>query len=156
MSARVAVIGLGNRYRRDDGVGIAAARALDELALPGVEVVTGIVDPLTLLDFWSGARLAVIVDAAVTRVPMAGRIHCCNLDDVLSSPNRLSSHRIDIGGAYALGHAMGRVPEALQIFAVDVADTGHGLGLSQSVERAIPEVVALAVAEINRVTELSA
>lgn len=156
MTGRVAVIGLGNRYRRDDAVGIAAARALGELALPGVEVATDIVDPLTLLDVWSGARLAVIVDAAVGTASTAGHIRCCNLDDVVSSTKRLSSHSIDVGRAYALGRELGRVPEALQIYAVDVADTGHGTGLTAQVEQALPDVVALAAAEIRRKTGLSA
>ena len=33
-SRDVVVVGLGNSYRRDDGVGIVVADALDDLALP--------------------------------------------------------------------------------------------------------------------------
>lgn len=149
------MIGLGNRFRRDDAVGITAAAALGELALPGVEVATDIVDPLTLLDVWSGARLAVIIDAAVASPSTAGRIRCCNLDELISTTQRLSSHSIDIGRTYALGQALGRVPQALCIYAVDVADTGHGLGLTPQVEQAVPDVVALASAEIIRATGVS-
>ncbi|MBX9639028.1 MAG: hydrogenase maturation protease [Mycobacteriaceae bacterium] len=152
MITRVTVIGLGNRYRRDDAVGITAARALGELAPPGVEVATDIVDPLTLLDVWSGARLAVIIDAAVTTSSTPGRVRCCDLDELISSTHQLSSHSIDVGRTYALGQALGRVPEALYIYAVDVADTGHGIGLTPQVEQAVPDVVALAAAEIIRAT----
>jgi hydrogenase maturation protease len=155
VTSRVTVIGLGNRYRRDDAVGITAAAALGELALPGVEVATDIVDPLTLLDVWSGARFAVIIDAAVTTSSTAGRIRCCNLEDVISSTQRLSSHSIDVGRTYALGQALGRIPEALYIYAVDVADTGYGIGLTPQVEQAVPDVVALAAAEITRATAVS-
>ncbi len=155
MTGTVAVIGLGNRYRRDDGLGVAAARALGDLALPRVEVVTGIMDPLTLLDVWTGVRLAVIIDAAVTTASTGGRIRCCSLDELLSSAKSLSSHSIDVGRTYALGQALGRVPEALQIYAVDVADTGHGVGFTAQVEQAVPQVVALAAAEIIRVTGVS-
>ena len=61
----VVVVGLGNRYRRDDAVGVVAADALNELALTGVRVVTDIVEPVSLLEAWSGAGLAVVIDAAV-------------------------------------------------------------------------------------------
>jgi hydrogenase maturation protease len=155
VSGWVSVIGLGNRYRRDDAVGIAAAEALGELALPGVEVAIDIMDPLTLLDVWSGARLAVIIDAAAAASGTAGRIRCCNLDDALSSTQRLSSHSIDVGRTYALGQALGRVPEELQIYAIDVADTCHGVGLTPRVAHAVPDVVALAAAEIGRATGVS-
>lgn len=155
MSGRAVVIGLGNRFRRDDAVGVVTAAALDELALPGVEVVTDIVDPLTLLDVWSGARLAVIIDAATAAASTAGRVRCCTLDEVVVAPERLSSHSIDVGRTYALGQALGRVPEALTIYAVDVVDTGHGVGLTPPVEGAVPQVTALAAAEITRVTSLS-
>ena len=65
MTGGIVVIGLGNTYRTDDGVGIAAAAALDELALPGVRVVTDVAEPMSLLEAWSGVKLAVVIDAAV-------------------------------------------------------------------------------------------
>ncbi|MHA7651102.1 hydrogenase maturation protease [Mycobacterium sp. ML4] len=149
MIDRVVVIGLGNRYRRDDAVGIVAARAVDELSLPGVDVAVDIADPLALLDVWSGARLAIVVDAAVGTDSTAGRVRCCGLEDVVAGEERLSSHRIDMCRTHALGQALERNPRALRIFTVDVADTGHGVGLTPRVELAVPRVVALAVNEIS-------
>ncbi len=143
------VIGLGNTYRHDDGVGVAAAATLDDLALPNVRVVTGIAEPTGLLEAWSGAALAIVIDAAVTTPPVPGRIRRCTLDDLAAAGEGLSSHHVDIGGAHALGQALGRLPDALVVFAVDVADTGHGVGLTPQVARAVPEVVRMAVAEIN-------
>src|SRR4051812_10829828 len=85
------VVGLGNRYRRDDGVGVAAAAELKRLALPGVRVVTGIVDPMGLLEAWSGATLAVLIDAAVGTPSTPGRVRRCGLRDVAAGDG-LSSH----------------------------------------------------------------
>ena len=65
VTAEIVVVGLGNSYRSDDGVGIAAAVALNGLALPGVRVLIGIAEPISLLEAWSGAKLAVVIDAAV-------------------------------------------------------------------------------------------
>lgn len=147
----IVVVGLGNRYRRDDGVGVAAASALNELALPGVCVTTDIAEPLGLLEAWSGAVLAVVIDAALVDAATAGSVRRCTLGNVAAEPEGLSSHSIDIRRTYALGQALGRVPSALHLLTIDVADVGYGIGLTPQVERAVPEVVGLAVAEINRV-----
>lgn len=143
------MIGLGNSYRRDDGVGPAVAAALDDLALPNVRVVTGIAEPMGLLEAWSPAALAVLIDAAVAAAPVPGRVRRCTLDDIVTGHDSLSSHAVDIGGTHALGRALGRVPDALAVFTVEVADTGHGIGLTPQVARAVPQVVALVAREIN-------
>jgi len=150
VTGEIVVIGLGNSYRGDDGVGVAAAAALDELALPHVRVVTGIADPMSLVEAWSGALLAVVIDAAVMTSSTPGRVSRCTLSDVLTGSEGLSSHSVDIGRTYALGQALGRVPDALVMFTIEVTDTGHGIGLTPQVASAVPEVVGMAVAEIKR------
>ncbi|MCV7091186.1 hydrogenase maturation protease [Mycobacterium interjectum] len=149
MTGPIVVIGLGNRYRRDDGVGIVAADELDRLGLNGVRVVTDVVEPMSLLEAWSGAGLAVVIDGAASTPPAPGRVRRCALSDVAASDG-LSSHGVDVVGTHALGEALGRVPRELVLLTVDVADTGHGAGLTPAVQRAVPAVVGMAVAEINR------
>lgn len=146
----VVVIGLGNRYRGDDGVGAVAAAELNRLALPGVRVVTDIVEPMSLLDTWSGAALAMVIDAAVATPPAPGRVRRCGLDDVDAPTDGLSSHGIDLGRTHELGAAIGRVPGELVVFTVEVVDTGHGVGLTPRVAAAVPKVVGMVAAEIMR------
>lgn len=143
------VIGLGNRYRGDDGVGVAAAAELNRLALRGVRVLTDIVEPMSLLEAWSGAALAVLIDGAVATPRAPGRVRRCGLSDVVADGG-LSSHSIDIARTHELGAAIGRVPDELVLFTVEVADTGHAVGLTPRVARAVPDVVAMAAAEIAR------
>lgn len=145
------VIGLGNGFRRDDGVGLAVAAAIEERALPDVDVLTGIEDPASLLDAWAGAALAVLVDAAVVSGPASsrrpGRVHRVTMADVAAADG-LSSHQVDVAGALALGEALGRVPDRLVVFTVAVADVGHGAGLTPAVAAAVPAAVTAVVAEI--------
>jgi hydrogenase maturation protease len=149
MTGEVVVVGLGNIYRKDDGVGVVAAAALDELALPHVRVVTGVVEPTSLLEAWSGARLAVVIDAAVGTPSLPGRVRRCYLSEVPTQPGGLSSHSINIGRTHALGQVLGRVPDAVVVFTIEAADTGHGIGLTPGIASAVPEVVAMVAAEIN-------
>jgi len=62
------VIGIGNPFRNDDGIGPAAAAQIEGLRLPGVRVVMSDGEPAGLLEAWAGADLAVVVDA-IYRVP---------------------------------------------------------------------------------------
>jgi hydrogenase maturation protease len=142
------VIGLGNRFRGDDGVGVVAAAELNRLALPGVRVVTDIAEPMSLLEAWSGAGLAVLIDAAVATAPTPGHVRRCGLSDVATCDG-LSSHSIDVGRTHELGKALGRVPGELVLFAVEIADAGHGTELTPPVARAVPEVVRMVVDEIT-------
>lgn len=146
----VVVVGLGNRYRRDDGVGVAAGVALDDLALPNVIVRTDIADPMSLVEAWTDAGLAVIIDAAIADPSTPGRIRRWDLSEIPTQAEGLSSHSVDIGRAHALGQALGRIPGEFVMFTVEVADTGHGIGLGPRVASAVPEVVDMAAAEINR------
>jgi hydrogenase maturation protease len=143
------VIGLGNSYRRDDGVGVAAAEALNTLGLPDVRVVTDIAEPTSLLEAWSGAGLAVVIDAVVATPSTPGRVRRSDLSQVVARDG-LSSHGVDIARAHALGQALGLVPDELVVFTIEVVDTANGIGMTPQVAGAVPEVVRLAVEEINR------
>lgn len=128
MTGPVVVVGLGNDHRRDDGVGPAVAAALDSLDLPGVVVVTGIADPLSLLEAWTGAGLAIVIDAAVASPPRPGRVRRCTLADLTAENVGLSSHGVDVAHTHGLGAALGRLPDDLVVLAVEVADTGMAPG----------------------------
>lgn len=149
-AGRVVVVGLGNRYRRDDGVGVAVAAAVRGLAWPNVVVTSDIAEPTALLEAWTGAGLAVIIDAAVAAPANPGRIHRYPLDEVPRQADGLSSHGIDVGGTHALARALGRAPGSVVVIAVEAADTGDGEGLSPPVARAAPLVAGMVAAEINR------
>jgi hydrogenase maturation protease len=150
VSTDTVVVGLGNPYRRDDGVGVAAAAALGDRGLAHVRAVIGVADPMGLLEAWSGAALAIVIDAAVTAPSMPGRVRRCTLAELADTRDGLSSHTVDICGAHALSLELARAPDALVVFTVDVADTGHGEGLTAPVARAVPEVVRRVLAEIDR------
>ena len=147
MSRDVIVIGIGNEYRRDDGVGHAVAAEIAARELPGVRVVTTLGEPTAILEAWSGATLAVLVDAAVSTESTPGRVRRCTIGD-LTCRAGLSSHALDITQTFALGQALGMVPDRLVIFTVEAADTGHGIGLTADVAAAVGDVVAGVLAEL--------
>jgi hydrogenase maturation protease len=149
LSTDTIVIGIGNDFRRDDGIGITVAQRIAERNLPGVQVVSGISEPAALLEVWSGVARAVVVDAATGANSTPGRIRRWTGPD-LETTAVVSSHALGLAQTFALGQALARMPEELVLFTVDIVDTNHGIGLTPAVEAAVPELVGVIVAELSR------
>lgn len=149
MTVTAVVIGIGNSFRRDDGVGPAVAERLARCGLPGVRVVPATGEPAALLDAWRDTAHAVVVDAADGKNSTPGRIRRWSGHD-LDAAAVVSSHALGLAQTCALGEALGRMPGKLVVFTVDVADTGHGVGLTPAVAAAVPKVTDSILAELNR------
>ena len=92
-------------------------------------------------------RVAVVVDAAMHEGATPGRIRRWTPGDVEGTAV-VSSHALGLPQTYALGQALGRIPDELVVFTVDIADVGHGIGLTPAVAAAVPEVVEAILAEL--------
>jgi hydrogenase maturation protease len=162
VSERV-VIGIGNVFRRDDGVGDAAAvrvgRALaSPPARPGIRVRVASLDgePTRVLDVWNRVELAVVVDAMSSGAEPGTiermEIDCTSAGGVhtgwSATGSARSTHGAGLPEAVALGRALGRLPERLVVYAVEGADFREGPGLSTAVDAAVDLLVALIVEEL--------
>jgi hydrogenase maturation protease len=143
------LIGVGNPYRRDDGIGPAVVAAVGKLHLPGIVLTVSDGEPSQLLDAWSGADLAVLVDAVLCDPPEPGRIHRTTLGSAAAGPAAASTHGLGIPEAIRLAEALGRAPRRLVVFAVEAADLGFGLGLSSAVAASVPELTRAVHAELG-------
>ncbi|MEU2429380.1 hydrogenase maturation protease [Streptomyces sp. NPDC007861] len=144
-----AVIGIGNEFRRDDGVGWAVVALLRERVhqrpLPsGTALVQSDGDPVRLIEWWEDAGLAIVVDACFPPSPHPGRTHrwCAVPDGTLRSagPGRNSTHGLGLAEALCLGDALGRRPRRLVVYVVEGADRSLGVGLSPAVACAVPRL----------------
>ena len=138
---RIVVIGLGNEFRRDDGAGPAVIELLRAGPLRDVELLVSEGEPGGLLTDWTGASLAVVVDAVVASPAVPGRLHRVEAgldraDDPaagLAWGPAASSHGLGLGEAVSLGAVLGRLPGRLILHGVEAADLDLGEGLSPPV-----------------------
>ena len=162
------LIGIGNAFRRDDGVGPAVAAEFDRLRVPGVTVACADGEPSQLLDAWDGAGLAIVVDAVACSPGSPGRIHRAELgrpyalagQALLAGPPRAgapgagapgagtSTHGLGVPDAIRLAVALDRAPARLVVYAVEGADLGFGTGLSGPVAACLPELTRMVRAEL--------
>ncbi|WP_412126645.1 hydrogenase maturation protease [Streptomyces xinghaiensis] len=154
-SGRTVVIGVGNDFRRDDGVAWRVVGRLRERAEgsplpPGTELRECDGDPGRLIGLWEGAELAVVVDAAHAHPPSPGRVHRLELDRRrLWRDGAASSHGLGLGEAVELSRALGTLPARLVVYAVEGADSTLGTGLSAPVAAAVEPLTARIEADIG-------
>jgi hydrogenase maturation protease len=144
---RVVVIGVGNPYRRDDGIGIRVVEALEPGRRP---VETRCIDgePARLIECWRDADLAVVVDAVVAGRP-PGTVGVWDPSrEPLPAAQATSSHATGVGEAVALADALDALPGRLLIVGVEPAAVDDGEQLSPCVAAAVPAALRLVRAAI--------
>jgi hydrogenase maturation protease len=156
--SRVVVIGVGNEYRRDDGIGPEVLMRLREHLATGpdaaaettVRLVCSDGEPAGMIEAWTGASLAVVVDAVVADPPSPGRLHrfAIGRDDA-SGAQTVSSHGLGLRDAIGLAAALGRMPEHLVVHAVEAGDVGHGVGLTPAVSAAAAALTGTVLREVR-------
>lgn len=140
------LIALGDEFRRDDGVGPAIAATLRRDGIPA-RVLISPGDPIELIEAWSGAPVAVVLDAVRMPRPRPGRVHVLDAADL--PVTTAGTHGVELGAAIALGRALGRMPVRLVIIGVEVVDLAPGRGLSPAVAAAEPAVARAVAAALG-------
>lgn len=133
------VIGVGNRWRSDDGVG---PRIADELAALGVPATEHSGEGAGLIDAWSGRPWAVVVDAmrSGAEVGTVRRIDAI-AEELPRDTFHRSSHLFGVAEAVETARVLGRLPDRLVIFGIEGGSFSFGDRLCPAVEAAVAEVV---------------
>ena len=146
---RVVGIGVGNEFRRDDGAGPAVVASLRGRVPPGVELLLADGEPTRLIEAWTGAALAVVVDAVLANPPRPGRVHRFVLDRPLAGTTRTaSSHGFGLDDAVRLGLALDRMPGRLVVHAIEADDLSQGQGLTPLVAAAVGDVARAVLSDM--------
>ncbi|GAA3560521.1 hydrogenase 3 maturation endopeptidase HyCI [Nonomuraea rosea] len=129
---RTVVIGLGNDYRGDDGAGLAVARLLCGM---GVSAVENGGDPAELIEAWTGADVAIVIDAAGSGEP-PGTVRCHRSLGHLPGGGA-STHALSLADAVTLAGMLDRLPGELVVYTVEGAGFDLGAGMSEPVAAAV-------------------
>ncbi|MBN3508694.1 hydrogenase maturation protease [Mycolicibacterium septicum] len=148
MNVEALVLGIGNDFRCDDGVGVAVARRIAELRIVGIRVMIDVGDPGSVLDAWTDVPLVIAVDAARCDAAQPGRIRRWSPGCHAASAV-VSSHGFGLAQTLSLGEALGRLPRRLVIFTVDVEDVSRQATLTPAVASIVPQVVEAILTELE-------
>lgn len=152
------LIGLGNRMRRDDGVGLWVAQHLQAHGWPSLKVFPlGVPDPVALAQAWAGVEIAWIVDAAVAEAP-PGTILRIRGEDLLTDPRErwLSTHGLTLREAIAFARMLEASPSRMVVYGIVGRDFRYGEGLTPDVEAGARRLIRRLERIIRRVCNDSA
>jgi hydrogenase maturation protease len=142
---RVAIVGIGNLLKCDEGVGV---RVVEELltawAFPdGVEVVDAGTSGLGMLPLFERHDLVIVVDAVDGTGLPPGSVVLLTTDDLVPGEAMHSLHDTRLPDVLAAHELAGGTAE-VRVVGVQVARISEEacIGLTEGVERAVPAAVA--------------
>ena len=146
------VVGIGEPWRGDDGIGPRVVRALRGRTARPIRLVEH-AQPTELVDLRDGAEVAVVVDASLSG-GLAGTVVVVEGDGLgrLAAERTTSSHGLGVREAVELARALGRLPRRLVLVLVEARALEHGEGLTPELEAA----VEAAAREVLRALEVPA
>lgn len=146
----VLVIGVGNRYRADDGVGPVVSAAIAARKLPEVRTAEHCGEGAGLMALWEGAGRVVLIDA-VRSGSAPGTIHRfdARAQRVPSGLFNYSTHAFSVAEAVEMARVLSMLPASLVLYGIEAADVGSGERLSPRVEEAAERVVERIVDELR-------
>jgi hydrogenase maturation protease len=156
MNAGILVVGIGNEFRSDDGLGLFAARELKRRGFSGVTVLEHAGEGTSLGGLWEGADCALLIDA-VSSGGTPGDIHRidCHISPVPHSLFRSSSHTFGASEAIALGKSLKSLPRVLMLYGIEGNHFGPGSGLSDAVLRGMPGLITCIEEDLAHLTHLA-
>ena len=146
----IVVIGVGNEYRGDDGVGIVISRRLRAQLAAAVSVMEASGEGTHLLDAWRGAASVLLLDAAHSGAP-PGTIHRFDAG-TRSIPRAFfhySTHAFSVAEAIELSRALHELPPNLVVYGIEGSSFDPGIGLSPAVAAAVDSVMAQVVRDVQ-------
>jgi hydrogenase maturation protease len=145
------VLGLGNILLRDEGLGVRAVEALQQMRLPdNVDVLDGGTASMALLDTLSNRDKVIVIDA-VKGNNAPGTLYRLAPGDMSTGKGTLTSvHQIGLLDALAHMECLGDAPTEVVVYGVEPKELDWGMELTPEVEAAIPRVVQLVLAELAK------
>jgi len=148
---KILVLGLGNDFYGDDGVGLEVVRRLKKewtaahhrpATACRVDFVECLLTGIGLLDVIAGCDALVIVDTIFKPDPVTGRIRLLGAEDVRDFPGP-SPHYVSIPQTLTIGKQLGlKMPGVVKIIAVE-AKPSYQLNedLSEDMRRRLPGII---------------
>lgn len=145
------IVGIGNEFRSDDGLGPCVVRELRKNVPRGVRIKEHSGEGTGLMDLWKGQSGVIVIDAIKSGSP-PGTIH--SIDPLHQETPRWlaqsSSHTFGVAEAIALSRHLGTLPGFLRIVGIEAESFAAGQGLSTSVVKSVPSLLELLRKEITR------
>ncbi len=149
-SPKILLIGVGNEFRQDDGVGLSVLKKLQQQIPARVKTLKASGEGVALMEAWQGAETVYLFDASSSEAKVA-TIHRFDVR-FQSLPTKFfhySTHTFGVVEAVELARNLNQLPLKLIIYAIEGQNFAFGRALSPAVEQAAREVVRRVLLELE-------
>jgi len=138
------ILGVGNPFRRDDGIGPAVIQRLQaENCLEGIDLLDGGTDGFSLLEYIKGYKHVLVIDAVdMGMTPGEMRMFSPDEAKLTIQTDALSTHGFGLAEVLGLMETLG-IENNLQIIGIQVKDMRLGEGMSPEVSAKIEDILEL-------------
>ena len=140
---KILVIGVGNPYRRDDGVGSKVIKILQQENNSDFVLLDGGTDGLALLDQLAQYERAVIIDAVqMLESPGVVKLFAPSEAKIKIKNDVLSTHGFGLAEMFKLVEQL-NIKTDIKIIGVQPKDIDFGEELSEEVKKTIPQIIEI-------------
>ncbi len=138
----LSLIGIGNRFRRDDAAGLEVVRRLRLAHPPGVILIEQEGEPGSLIESWSSADEALVIDG-VSSGSTPGKVHRFDVTDapLPAEVFNPSTHAMGLPEAVELARELDRLPGRLVVYGIEGENFEAGEGLTEPVQETVEKLV---------------
>ncbi len=149
-NSKILVIGIGNKYRSDDGAGLMVAKRLKQEKPKGIKILEQDGEAANLIESWKDKDKVIIVDTTSSGVA-PGTI---SRFDVIEKPLpahlfHFSTHSFSIADALELARTLNKLPQYLIVYGIEGKNFANGSNLSSEVATKIDDAVVLINKELR-------
>ncbi len=147
----ILLIGIGNEYRSDDGVGLVVAWEIRAKNLQDMLIIESSGDGAALIEAWEAASTVILIDAASSGAK-PGTIYCfdASTQSIPMDFSFHSTHAFGVAEAIGLARTLQQLPPSLIVYAIEGKNFSAGIGLSPEVAEAAQKVVEQVILEVRR------
>jgi len=141
LSKKIAVIGLGNTLRRDDGIGVIILESLlNNYKRPAIDYLNFGSASFDLIHRLQDYDLALLIDG-ISAGLMAGELKIFALDEAsfTKDDGAISSHELNLKDIFKLTQKL-KVKAKIYIAGIQIKDFGFGESLSSALENKLVDL----------------
>lgn len=149
-NSKILVIGIGNKYRCDDGAGLIVAKRLKQVKPKGIKILEQDGEATKLIDSWIDTDKVIIVDATSSGIA-PGTISRFDVSEKPLPENlfHYSTHSFSVADTVELARALNKLPQNIIVYGIEGKDFTNGSDLSSEVEAKLDDAVSLISEEIE-------
>ena len=145
------IIGIGNEFRGDDGVGIYVASKLRQCNIAGYEIIEYISDGSGMVELWKNSEKVIVIDAALSGSKYGTIFRYEVGQDTIPAKlfKACSSHAIGLFEAIEISRKLNSLPKKMIVYGIEGKSFEMGTEISPETIECAEKVILQILRDIE-------